>query len=272
MKFQLHATALTLWSRCGEAFRRKYIENERTPVSVQSAVGTAVHRSSESDLKHKLETATLLPEEAVKDIARDTLVSNWDQVEPSPEDLEEGIDCSRDRSIDRAVTLASFHHSEVAPSICPTHVEREWVLDIDGLSLQLAGRIDWQEGTRVVGDTKTSTKSPAKDMADKSLQLSAYALAIKAHEKKLPDVLRLDYLVMTPKRGDTKLVQLTSWRTDEDLVPLLERVAQAERQIATGVFTPAPPDSWWCSAKFCPFFHSCRYALKPVSISLGGKQ
>lgn len=266
-KLQLHQSGLATLSKCGEQFRRRYIENERTPSSVTAAIGTAVHKSSETDLRQKMQSGSLLQAEEVKDIARDAIVSAWPELERTPEDEEEGIDFSRDKAVDRSVSMAGFHHEALAPQMNPTHVEREWVLDINGLPIQLAGRIDWQEGHKAVGDLKTSAKSPAKDLANTSLQLTMYSLAIKAHDGVIPASVRLDYIVSTPKRGDTKLIQLESTRTARDFQPLLERIAQAARIIEAGNFTPAPADAWWCSGKICPFFTSCRFAVRPISIS-----
>lgn len=263
---QLHVSGLNLLSKCGIAFEKRYLLGQRTPTSVSAAVGLAVDRSVTKDLRSKIDTATLLPESEVKDIARDALVEEWQKgVESTSEDADEGIEFSRDRAIDRSVTLAGFHHSALAPTLNPTHVQREWTLDIDGLPLQLAGTIDIQQGLDSIDDTKTSAKSPSKTLADTSLQLTTYALAVKAHDGEIPKAVRLNYLVMTPKRGDTKLVQLESKRTAGDFGPLLERVYQAHRQIESGIFTPAPPDSWVCSAKFCPFWGECKYALRPVA-------
>lgn len=269
MKRQLHVSGLNLLSKCGIAFERRYINGERTPTSVAAAIGTAVDRSASRNLKHKIEAQTLLAEEEVKEIARDTLVNTWAEVESTPGDEDEGLEFSRDKALDRSVTLAGFHHARLAPQMQVTHVQREWTLDINGLDVQLAGTIDFQEGSYSIDDLKTSAKSPAKDLADKSLQLTTYALAVKAHDKVMPQRVRLDYLVMTPKRGDTKLVQLESRRTVADFNPLLERIAAANKSIESGVFTPAPADSWWCSEKFCAFYRTCPYAVRPASIAGG---
>lgn len=268
-KFQLHVSGLNTLSKCGIQFEERYILGKRTPSSVSAAIGTAVDASVTTNLQEKIGSGLLLPEEQVKDIARDALLREWaaSEVEESPEDAEDGIEFSRDKAIDRSVTLAGFHYENLAPIIKPTHVQRAWTLDIRGLPIQLAGTIDVQEGLDSINDTKTSAKSPVKTLADNSLQLTTYALAVKAHDGQIPKAVRLDYLVMTPKRGDTKLVQLQSSRTDKDFGPLLERVYQAHRQIESGIFTPAPPDAWWCSKKFCPFFSNCRFAVRPISVA-----
>jgi CRISPR/Cas system-associated exonuclease Cas4 (RecB family) len=226
-----------------------------------------VDRSVTRNLGEKISTGELLPVEQVKDIARDALVEEWSAgVEIAEEDADEGAS-SRDAAIDMSVDLAGFHHRVAAPSLQPTHVQREWVLDIAGLPIQLAGTIDIQEGAHSIRDTKTSGKSPNKTVADTSLQLTTYALAVKAHDGKIPDAVVLDYLVRTPARKESKLIQLVSKRTDADIPHLLERVSQASRMIEAGIFMPAPVDSWVCSARFCPYFKGCKYAARPVSVA-----
>ena len=264
-RFQLHASSLESLARCGIAFERRQILGDRRPPSARLVIGTAIHHAVATNLQHKIDTDTLLPVEAVREDARDTLVHEWEKgVAPSEEDLEEGI-TARDKALDMSVGLAGFHHQNCAPGLNPTHVERSWVLDIEGLNIQLAGRIDIQEFD-YVRDTKTSSKSPVKTLADESLQLSVYALAARQIDGVMPENVALDYLVQTPKRGDQKLVTLEARRTEESLMPVLARLEVMDRIIASGNFTPAPVGAWWCASRWCDFHSDCPYAAHPVSV------
>jgi hypothetical protein len=272
-KLQLHVSGLETMSMCGIRFEKRYLLGEKTPPSVRMAIGTAVDQSVNKDLESKIRTGDLLPVDAVKDCARDALVEEWAKgVSTSQEDLSEGLDASRDSAIDTSVDLAGFHRSAVAPHLTPTHVQRPWVLDIDGLDLQLAGTIDIQEGRHSIRDTKTSAKSPVKDLADKSLQLTTYCLAVRQHDGTIPELVVLDYTVRTPKRGDLKYVPLVSKRTDADIPHLIERVVQAHRMIQAGLFMPAPISAWWCSRTFCDYHQKCKYAAHPVTVAVGGAE
>lgn len=268
-KFQLHVSGLLQLAKCGVAFEKRYILGERSPSGVSAAIGTAVDRSITRNLQSKIDSGQLLDREEVQDIARDALLKEWrsNDIEASPEDEDEGVEFSRDTALDRSVTMAGFHYDVRAPHLNPTHVQRSWVLDIEGLPEQLAGTIDIQEGLKKITDTKTSAKSPKKDMADTSLQLTTYAVAVNAIDKGIPASVGLDYIVMTPKRGDTKFVPLDSIRSADDFPPLLNRIYQAHQQIESGIFTPASPDAWWCSRKYCAFFANCKYAVRPVSVA-----
>jgi hypothetical protein len=270
-RIQLHPTSMELLSKCGIAFERRYLNNERSPHSARSAIGTAVDRSVGSNLTEKKNTAHLLPLEAVKDIARDALVRVWDGADGEPvrvteEDQEDALS-NRDKAIDASVDLAGFHHDEVAPLIEPVHIARKWVLDIEGLDLQLAGEIDIQT-PNAIRDTKTSGKSPVKTLAHESMQLTAYAMAANVVDGIIPSELVLDYVVRTAKRQDLKYVPLTTIRTAEHFGPLLARIQKMAEIIQTGQFTPAPPSAWYCSSRYCSFWNTCPYASKPVSIAL----
>jgi len=266
--FQLHVSGLNQLAKCGIAFEKRYLLNERTPPRVAMVVGTAVDRSVTENLAQKIESGDLLPEEQVQDTARDALVHEWERgVEATEEDADDGTGHSREAAIDLSVDLATLHYRQAAPRIQPTHVQRSWTLDIEGLPLQLAGTIDIQEGALAIRDTKTSARSPQSGIVDTSLQLTTYAMAVSAHDGTIPRKVALDYLVRTPRTQQSKLIQLESTRTQADFLPLLERIAQAERMLASGIFHPAPPDAWWCSKKFCPYWQACPYALRPVSVA-----
>ncbi len=265
MKRQLHVSGLSMLSKCGEQFRRRYLEGERIPPGVSLVMGTAVHRSVAANLEAKIASGSLLPAEQVQDIARDALAAEWEKGVALEDDYAElGEKKAAAVATDTAVALAKLHHAEAAPGIQPTHVERPWVLEIEGLPVQLAGTIDIQEGLRRIRDTKTSGKAPAADAAATSLQLTTYALAIRQHDGRCPDAVGLDYLIHTKT---PKLVQIEARRTDADFAHLLERVYQASRMIEAGLFMPAPIDAWWCSPRWCGYHATCRFAARPVTVA-----
>lgn len=270
-KFQLHVSGLSMLSKCGEQFRRRYVEGERIPPGVAVLIGSATDKAVTANLQNKMDHGELLPEEAVKAAARDCFVAAWDQGVTLDDDWGElGYKKAKAEGIDKSVTLAGLHWSEAAPFIKPTHVQREWVLDVDGLDeLQLAGTIDIQEGLDAIRDTKTKKKAPFADEAHQSIQLTSYALAVSAHDGAPPKRVVLDFLVHTKK---PQLVQLESKRTVSDFPHFLDRIAAAANVMKSGAFMPAPLDSWWCNPKYCGYHPTCRYARKPVSVAVGAKE
>jgi PD-(D/E)XK nuclease superfamily len=272
-KRQLHQSGLQQFWRCGEAYRRRYIEREKTPQSANMAIGTAVDASSNADLSNKIQACVLLPQDEVQDIARDTVNREWDSVRVTDEDRDEGPAADKGDAVDAAVGLAGFHHETVAPILTPTHVQRPFVLDLENYpDWQLAGTIDVQAlddlGGIHIRDLKTSGKSPVKTLAHDSLQLTMYAMAVRVADGQMVAGVHLDYTVRTPKRHELKYVALDSTRDVDDFGPLFARVENAIENIEAGRFAPAPTDAWWCTQKFCAYFETCRYARKPKLIQV----
>jgi hypothetical protein len=256
---QLHATGLNM--ACGEAFRRRYIEGEIIPPGVAAIVGIATDRAVSRNLEHKRETHELLPVEEVADVARDSLSDAWDRggVRLEPEEVETGIPAVKGQAADKTVRLSVLHATATAPSIEPTHIQRQWAIEIPGYPFDLVGTLDIQEGGAAVRDTKTTAKTPPADTAEKSLQLSAYSLAVKVLDGNPPEKVKLDYLVdnKTPKA-----VTLEATRTDEDYRALLARIETVSLAIERGVFVPVSPDHWACSERFCGYARTCRYFIR----------
>lgn len=274
-RFQLHPSSINRLSMCGEAFRRSVIERDRRPSGVHLHVGTAVHASVGADLTSKKDTEALLPDAQIPDLARDALVHEWDRngVMLAAEEVETGPAKVKADAIDKSIRLARLHHGRIAPNVQPTHVEREFVLDLTGYDYQIAGRIDVREGTETIRDTKTSKKSPQPSAAWESVQLTSYALAAWKHDGTLPRRAVLDYLVDTKEPKVVQPEREFPEATQETAVlgvfaPVLDRIATTMKAIEAGIFVPARPDDWWCSERYCEYYGDCRYALRPMTMPL----
>lgn len=257
---KIHRSQLRTLYRCGEQYRRRYVEGEKIPPSVAAITGTATHASVELNLRHKIETGGLLEPDVVRDAARDKLVSAWDAgVLLDADESAKGEGIVKAAALDTAVALAGCHHESLAPIIQPVNVERYFEVDLAGYCT-LVGIIDVEEKTRV-RDTKTAGKAPSQADADTSEQLTVYSLARRI-EGTLPGDVCLDALVKTAK---PKAVTIHSTRTDADLEMQLRRIEVAVDVIDRGIFLPTDPSNWWCSVRFCGYHSTCRYAKRPVT-------
>lgn len=257
---------LAMLSRCGEQFRRVYVEKERRPPGVAMIVGSSVDESVNANLGNVIETGAMLPPEAVQDVARDALESRWveEGVVLNEEEIELGPKAVRGEAVDRSIRLALLHYDGVAPRLKPTSVQRRFRVRIKGESdIILVGILDVEEAD-AIRDTKTSRKSPAKNAAEISQQLTMYALGVRIEDGEIPNKVALDYLVDL-KRAP-KAVTLESTRGPEDFRVLLARIERFARIVEAGAFAPANPDDWICSAKWCGFHSTCPFARQPVSI------
>lgn len=247
----ISSSQLSMMSRCGEQYRRRYILKERFPPGIALIVGSATHVSIETNMKHKIESGELLPTEAVQESARDAVNERWDKEGVFLDDAEKGQDERelRGGAVDLAVSLSTLHHTDLAPIIQPAHVEREWWLDIQGYGCQLTGKIDLQESQAAQGrirDTKTAAKTPADGSADKNQQLTIYCLASKVLDGKLAP-LAVDTLV---KIKHPKVKTEFTTRTEADFMPVLGRIEVMLLALERGVFLPTNPENWWCSERF----------------------
>jgi hypothetical protein len=198
---------------------------------------------------------------------------------------------------DKAVRLVKAHHGEIAPNIQPAQTARRFSINLDkwlrtkgkefheraeNASSRILRKILHQQAAHmnaaakigmdfvgeqdiverfgqalVIRDTKTSKKSPSANTADESHQLSAYATASRVLDGKVPDAVKLDYLV--DLKSGTKTMTLESVRDESDVQKYLNRLIPAIAAIRSGNFVPAPDTAWWCSSKWCAYHSMCPY-------------
>lgn len=267
-KKHLSPSALSMLSKCGVQYAFRYIEGKKIPPAAAMIAGTAVDTAANADLTSKMVVGELEPEEKILSIARDTVHSKWDEegVHLSKEELEVGEKIIKGQVVDKSVALAALHHAQVAPVIEPIAVQRRFRVPLEDFPFDLVGVIDVQEAT-AVRDLKTAGKSPSKDTAENSDQLTFYGLGISALDGAAPEKLVLDTLVYTPA-GNTSIVTLETTRSDKDYLVQMNRIERAAEVIEGGHFMPARPDDWWCSEKWCGYHSICPYVRQPVQIAV----
>ena len=242
-------------------YKFRYEDGLKIPPGVAAYVGTGTHASVEANLTKKKDTGELLPIEEVLTIAADSIRAEWQGEPPRLTDDERGVGekAIQGRAVDMAISLAGLHHAAFAPKITPIHVERPWKLELEGFPFDLAGRLDVQEA-HAVRDTKTKGKSPSADAAHRSVQLTAYSLAVKTIDGVNPKELSLDFLVKTKT---PKPVRVVSSRSDADYKVFLLQVEAMAKVIEAGAYYPTDSDNWICSKKWCGYFEStCPYGAR----------
>ena len=94
------------------------------------------------------------------------------------------------------------------------------------------------------------------------MQLTFYSMLRQAEVGHLPKELALDYLVRTPSKHEQKHVPLVTTRGPEDVASLVHRINVAVEAVKKGIFVPASPDAWYCSATWCEYFHDCKFTQR----------
>jgi len=57
--------------------------------------------------------------------------------------------------------------------------------------------------------------------------------------------------------------------TVRDRIVVLERIERATKVIASGIFKPANPGDWCCSARWCGYWERCEFGARDaVSVGL----
>lgn len=241
---------------CGEAWRRRYLEDERLPPGIAARIGTGVHHAAETNYSQKIESGVDMPLSDIQDAAAtayDAAVS--DGVHFAPED--EG---SKDKIIstckDTAVTLAGLYAEQLAPTIQPKFVERKIMLELPSVELPIMAIIDLYTQDNSLRDLKTASKSWTQDKADLSPQITLYREAIRHNTGSYPTSMGFDVLVSlkTPK-----LQRIETTRQEHDIHLLALKMQTMLNAVKAGVFLPAESGSWMCSPKWCGYYHTCKY-------------
>jgi len=239
----------------------KYIEGLPDPASPSLVIGSSVHYTAATNLQNYIDVGSYLDVNDIPDMAADASKAEWDKQEIKlidEREIEIGPEKTRGEAIDTAVSLSLLHYNELAPGFDPEFVEREFRIHLPNYDYDLIGGIDVQESGNL-RDLKTAGKTPAKDAAERNLQLTIYAMAIAALDSKLPNMVTLDFLV---KLKTPKVVICESTRDKSDFHAVIKRVELASKIIRSGVYYPATDGAWWCSEKYCNYYDLCPFGRR----------
>lgn len=259
-------SSLMALQNCGEMFRRRYIEGERSQPNPRMIRGTVVHKVASTAFHRKLAAQDLPTLEEARDVAASEFDRNWRSgVVLSAEEAVLGVKAVRDASKDFAVDLSAYHIENVAPAVNPIGVERRITVKPKDSDLTIHGIIDLIDKTATgeqIRDLKTAEKSPFADAAEKSQQLTMYGLIRLAEIGTIPERFTLDTLVRTPVKAEKKHVQQHTTRDRDDIGALVNRINTAVDAVKKGLFVPADPSHWLCSKAYCQFWDSCPYTRR----------
>lgn len=269
-KPQITSSMLGMFERCGYQWLYRYgakfglAEGEQIIApGIAAVVGTAVHKSVEVNLRHKMEKKELLPLDAALDAGRDELVGIFSAGDVMfTEEEAANVDAAKGDAVDTVVSLARLHYADVAPKINPVALEEPFVLKVPGCEFDLAGRKDIRQEDGSINDTKTKKTSPsASDGWTMQTRLYAYSELIQRGS--LPPRVTLNYLVKTKT---PKLVDLITEAKDMTMSPLFERLNNMVNTIEVAQYlrskgkeeyplTPADSTTWVCTSKWCGYAH-----------------
>ena len=262
----LSPSQIDLFTKCPEAYRRRYIEREVIPPGIAMAKGTGLHGGSETNFRQKIETWRDLPESDIVDAAVATFETELDRrgYQLSDEEMARGATVVIAEAKDDVAAMAKAHAKSQAPEYQPVLVEEPVRIEMPDADYDMFGYLDLlaHEPTETpswdaIVDFKTGAKARPKGDVDSSVQLTFYAAAAHIIREKPVDEVRLEVLIKGSQGVRRQL--LTSTRDEHDYAALTRRVQAVWAAVQAGVFTPAKPDAWWCSPRWCGYWHTCPF-------------
>ncbi len=252
---KISASRIGMYTLCGLSYYNREILGLIKPPGIAARIGTATHEAIEADLKHKMDNQVLLPSEAIADIAGDAL----DKVLAEggvhlTEDESANTDKTFGSAKDQSIKCAMAYHEQVAPRVHPTGVEVAFGAKLND-NWRLTMHIDCLELGRI-RDTKTAATVPKEMKQSHYQQLLTYATGVYINTGELVDEVIVD---MIPKLKK-KAIKVTTFRAKPTIQAMNAQMQHADlvtKAIDAGVFLPADPDHWICSAKFCGYYNEC---------------
>lgn len=280
--------------RCGESYRRHYVENERFPPVLAMLKGTGMHGAAHVNFAQKIESHEDLPLPQIIEAAvaafdaelqksgvqlRDEETALGKATLPNGQPGEYlAIGKARDEVKKLATGFATMqapHYQPIATELKVRIPVKRGPRDILGV-LDLVATIDGQPGNRV-RDFKNSARKKSQLDAAESTQLTTYGAAHQVHFGEPAVDVGLDVLILredTPKKkGGVERQELVDTRDTDDFKALANTLNAVEAGITAGIFLPSlqSKSAWWCSDKFCPYHASCPFVnAKRVNAALQG--
>ena len=252
-------TQLSMYLRCGEAYRRRYIEGEVIPPGVALIRGSAVHKGAETNFRQKIESHEDLPSSVIQEAAAaafDERASG--EVLLTGDEVAIGLKKVLGEAKDSTVRLADLYALQVAPSIQPLFVEERIEIPVHSHDrrLDLVGIIDVVSDLKDVIDLKTSKRRKTSNEVEIDAQLTWYDMAYRYLTGEAPRSVGFEVLV---DKKTPEVQSVRSPRTQEDHQTLLHKLNAMEAGVKAGVFLPAAPGSWACSDRFCGYWGTCPF-------------
>ncbi len=249
----LSKSSISLYLRCPEKFRRRYIERETEPIGVPMMLGGAIGAAESRNFQEKITSGVDLPLADVLDFYDGEWSERVNMEEVDWAGVKPGA------AKDQGVALTTCYHTTAAPDVRPISVERKLSFKLADAEWDVVGYIDWETVDGAVVDLKVKGKSFTTQEIQTEMDPTLYLAARRAEGNPAS---RFDFHVL--KKTKEPGVEINAaQRTDRQLDRFLQRVALISQEIAwrteTGNWSGAAPGSWWCSQKSCGFWSTCRY-------------
>ena len=265
-KRELRSSSILGYIKCGERYRRAYIEQERCEPGLTSARGTAIHKGASHNFSQKIKSRKDVKAKEIIEVAVEQLhntVRN-EGLYLSPDEKSIGRPILLNQTEQTVMVLSDLYAHRVAPKYQPLSVEIERKVEIPETDLVLVTHPDLETRDQKIVDIKSHAKSPKDSEADESMQLTFYAMSFEASHGNAASAIVLEHLVRTQTM--LKAVEQRTVRDRSDYIAAIQMIRSVGSAIEKEVFPPAygQAGAWWCSAKWCPFHSSCKFVPERI--------
>lgn len=255
----LSPSQLVEFQRCGEAWRRRHLEEEFVPPGIAVVVGRSVREAAFACLLHKKKHGEAPAPEEVADLAADAYARGLEQgVHLAPEDVSSAPKLLAEGK-DNAVALSLLFRQELAPALSPLLVREKVELDL-GLPLPVAVTLDCCTTEGALHAFASASRRWNTERAHGSPAPALWPEALRRAAGIRPSNMVFDVLVAARTPA---LQQVETARSAEDLARVLRQFRLMVASIAAGIFPPAAPESHICSPRWCGYFYSCPHVPAP---------
>ena len=248
-KRHLSATQISMFLRCPEQFRFRYIEGLKIPPSGAMMQSRVWHRTVEQNYRQKVASRKDL---TLNDM-QEFYAAEYEEVLKNEEVAFEAGE-KPGKLKDEGIAITTIHHKLIAPKVHPALVEEKFTINLgDDFPYDLTGVWDLVDENGVIADNKAYSRTPNQDDVNKDIQLGIYSLGYRVSKNQIERGLRLDTVI---KNKLPKAIQISTQRTNEDCRFLLRLIEQVAKVIQSGVFWPNP-NGWHCSPSKCGYWFQC---------------
>lgn len=245
----LSVSSLNLFSRCPEAWKRRYIDHETERPNGKMLLGGAAGAALNQHYGYQLERGEGLSTEELLD----EYCGEWDD-RTGREEVEWGTD-SEGALKDSGAEALRLYHTLIAPDVVPVAIEREIEMSWDGAPFKLTGYLDLETAAGAVCDFKMTGQRWSQDKARAELQPTVYLAARRAEGD---PALAFEYHCMVRTKKPTAEI-VPAERSEHQLDLLTNRVFSIARAMEwrwlNDCWQGAPPDLAWmcrgCGAADC---------------------
>ncbi len=236
----LSPSQLSMFERCPEQYRHRYVLGEKEAPSGAMLWGTVDGKAHALNFDQKIETHQDLPVEEVREAFAGLLDWEIDRSGgPSEIDWRDDTPASIK---DRGAALVGHYHRTVSPRIQPTATEEAFSLDIPGVPVPFIGYIDVSTEAYTV-ERKTAKGSAKAIPPHYVLQTLGYALARQRPVELHISTKTIKPAVYTPAEEAGLLMPFTA-----TTVARAERIVAARARQIMALYDTFGPDQEWPDA------------------------